>query len=268
MGLGSARLRLALGRLVVGRGHARVGGAGAGCPRRVLGCARWRLATGVAVRSRCSAVVRAPLSRVPGGRDHAGVRPRRGCRAGGRARTATRSLAGQRLRVSPGMTATKSSSGDIHTEILTPVSPKGRPQAPHSPAASMRPTTSGSAVPSATWAGDRPALQQVPWSFSLSVPTVSAEARVGKHSGEAYGSVVMHRSPLRQRVTRGPGSRAAGIASGVQVHRVSSKPLAHRQRPPPRVPRTSRGHVPPRQTRPTTRAPRRPESHDTPIHRS
>ena len=38
---------------------------------------------------------------------------------------------------------------------------------------------------------------------------------------------------LRQRITKGPGSRAAGVAVA-SAHRVRTSPLARRQRPSPR----------------------------------
>ena len=58
---------------------------------------------------------------------------------------------------------------------------------------------------------------------------------------------------LRQRVTKGPGSRAAGVADGVQAHRVRTNPLARRQRPPPRGSGPCRRQIREGETRRTTR---------------
>ena len=62
---------------------------------------------------------------------------------------------------------------------------------------------------------------------------------------------------LRQRVTKGPGSRPRRRRHGLQAHRVRASPLAHRQRPPPGSPRPSRRPLPERQTHRTTRRIRR-----------
>ena len=61
---------------------------------------------------------------------------------------------------------------------------------------------------------------------------------------------------LRQRVTKGPGSRAAGVAMAFKLIEVSPDPVADGQRTPPRRPGPRRRHLRQRQTRRTTRRPR------------
>jgi transposase-like protein len=58
---------------------------------------------------------------------------------------------------------------------------------------------------------------------------------------------------LRQRVTKGPGSRAAGARDGVQAHRISTDPVAGRQRTPPRRAGPCRRGIQERQAHRTTR---------------
>ena len=62
---------------------------------------------------------------------------------------------------------------------------------------------------------------------------------------------------LRQRVTKGPGSRRRRDRDGVQAHRVRPGPVASGQRTPPRRPRPRRRHLREGQTRRTTRPVRR-----------
>lgn len=57
---------------------------------------------------------------------------------------------------------------------------------------------------------------------------------------------------LRQRVTKGPGSRAAGVAMALKAHRVRTATLAHGQRPTPSRPRPRRRPVQEGQARRTT----------------
>jgi hypothetical protein len=58
---------------------------------------------------------------------------------------------------------------------------------------------------------------------------------------------------LRQRVTKGPGSRAAGIAMAFKLIESAPRPAGARSTPPPRRPRPRRRHLRERQTRRTTR---------------
>jgi transposase-like protein len=68
---------------------------------------------------------------------------------------------------------------------------------------------------------------------------------------ESTFATVRHRT----KVTRGPGSRAAGLAMAFKLNPVSPGPLAHGQRPPPRRPGTRRSHLHRRQACRTTRRP-------------
>jgi len=62
---------------------------------------------------------------------------------------------------------------------------------------------------------------------------------------------------LRQRVTKGPGSRAAGVAMAFKLIESRPTPVARPQRTPPRGPRTRRSPIPEGQARGTTRRIRR-----------
>ena len=62
---------------------------------------------------------------------------------------------------------------------------------------------------------------------------------------------------LRQRVTKGPGSRAAGVAMAFKLIESAQSPVARGQRAAPRRPRPRRRHVREGQTRRTTRRIRR-----------
>ena len=66
---------------------------------------------------------------------------------------------------------------------------------------------------------------------------------------ESTFSTVRHRT----KVTKGAGSRAAGLADGVQADRVRARPLAGGQRTPARRARPRRGDLHQRQTRRATR---------------
>ena len=70
---------------------------------------------------------------------------------------------------------------------------------------------------------------------------------------ESTFATVRHRT----KVTKGPGSRAAGPGDGVQAHRGSARPLARGQRTPPRRSGPRRGDLHQRQTHRTTRRERR-----------
>ncbi len=61
---------------------------------------------------------------------------------------------------------------------------------------------------------------------------------------------------LRTRVTKGPGSRAAGVAMAFKLIEVSPDPLANGQRTPPRRPGPGRRPLRQRQARRTTQRPR------------
>ena len=66
---------------------------------------------------------------------------------------------------------------------------------------------------------------------------------------ESTFATVRHRT----KVTRGPGSRAAGLAMAFKLIEAAQAPLAGRQRAPPGRPRPRRRHVHQRQTRRTAR---------------
>ena len=68
---------------------------------------------------------------------------------------------------------------------------------------------------------------------------------------ESTFATVRHRT----KVTKGPGSKAAGHRHGVQAHRGRPSPLARRQRAPPRRTRPRRRHLQARQARRTNHHP-------------
>jgi transposase-like protein len=80
---------------------------------------------------------------------------------------------------------------------------------------------------------------------------------------------------LRQRVTKGPGSRAAAGRDGLQTHRVRASQVASRERAAPGRARPRRRQIREQQadrttpaTNPTTSQEVTPTPHGTPIHRS
>jgi transposase-like protein len=70
---------------------------------------------------------------------------------------------------------------------------------------------------------------------------------------ESTFATVRHRT----KITRGPGLAGGRAGDGVQAHRSRARPLARRQRPPPRRPGPRRSDLHQRQTRRTTRRERR-----------
>jgi len=163
---------------------------------------------------------------------------------------------------------------DEYTIALSPVlfgsgirPVRGRGRGPRGPGAGPR---------GADAAGDPPDLRS-PGAVTVSTSALprrgqqrgeildALSVRKGERSGRDLGRALLREGPhgvvvelprqlmLRQRVTKAPGSRAAGARDGVQAHRISTDPVAGRQRTPPRRAGPCRRGIQERQAHRTTR---------------